>query len=94
MREITAEAVRAEVEEAVKAILAASGNTSEPSPDAALADIGMTSIDMVNLMMDVEARFDLMIPAEYLTPERFRSVSSVQKMILELVGGDGLADVA
>ncbi|MFN0264044.1 phosphopantetheine-binding protein [Tepidamorphus sp. 3E244] len=94
MREYSVGGVRADVTGMVEAILAANGNTTDVVPDATLAEIGMTSIDMVNLMMDVEARYDMMIPAEYLTPEHFRSVSTIQEMIVELLTKDGLAKVA
>lgn len=86
--------VRAAVLEMVEAILAKSGNAGQVDCDAALADAGMTSMDMVNLMMDLEARFDLMIPAECLTPDRFRSVSSIAAMICSLGEGGSFAHVA
>jgi acyl carrier protein len=42
-----------------------------------LVDIGLSSIDLVNLMLAVEAEFDLTIPQSELTVENFRSISTV-----------------
>ena len=84
MQNILAENVRGEVEGLVRAILAASGGEKPVSPEKSLVEIGLTSVDMMNLMLGVEARFNMMIPAEYLTPEHFHSVSSVEQMINKL----------
>jgi acyl carrier protein len=84
MQNLSAEIVRGEVEGLVKSILAASGGEKAVSPEKSLVEIGMTSVDMMNLMLGVEARFNMMIPAEYLTPEHFHSMSSVEQMIAKL----------
>jgi len=94
MPAFTMETVRAEIEGLVRELLANAGFKGELTPDAALAELGMTSMDMVNLMLGVEARFDVMIPAEFLTPEHFRSVASVERMISGLLGVEALARVA
>jgi acyl carrier protein len=49
-----------------------------------LTDIGLSSIDMVNLMLAVEAEFDIMIPPADITPQNFRSVASIEAMIARL----------
>ena len=46
-----------------------------------LVDIGLSSIDLVNLMLAVEAEFDLTIPQSELTVENFRSVSTIIKLV-------------
>lgn len=76
--------VRSEIETLVQSILAANGCTIEIAPERGLAEIGLTSMDMMNLMLGVEAKFDMMIPAEYLTPENFHSVASMEKMMTAL----------
>jgi acyl carrier protein len=48
-----------------------------------LVDIGLTSMDMVNLMLSVEAEFDFTIPQVEITPENFQSVGSLQRMIVQ-----------
>jgi acyl carrier protein len=49
-----------------------------------LTDIGLSSIDMVNLMLAVEAEFDIMIPPTDITPQNFRSVASIEAMVARL----------
>jgi acyl carrier protein len=40
-------------------------------------------MDMVNLMLGVEAEFDFMIPQEQITPENFQSVQTLERLIAE-----------
>ena len=42
---------------------------------------------MVNLMLAIEAEFDLMIPASEITPANFRSVSTIETLILSVRPG-------
>ncbi len=52
--------------------------------DAEFAAIGLTSMDMVNLMLAVEAEFDMTIPASDITPENFRSVATIERLLEKL----------
>jgi acyl carrier protein len=69
----------------VEQILA--GNSVIKSVDAedGLTEIGLTSIDMVNLMLAVEAEFDIMIPQSDITPENFRSIAAIEALVAKLV---------
>jgi acyl carrier protein len=51
-----------------------------------LIDIGLSSIDLVNLMLAVEAEFDLTIPQSELTIENFQSISAIIAMLNRLAG--------
>jgi len=51
---------------------------------APLTDAGFTSVDMVKIMLEVEAEFDLMIPQPDITPENFRSAGSIAAMLRRL----------
>lgn len=46
-----------------------------------LGEAGLTSLDMVNLMLAVEAEFDLEIPQEEMTPENFRSIETIERLV-------------
>jgi acyl carrier protein len=46
-----------------------------------LVDVGLTSMDMVNLMLGVESEFDFTIPQSQITPENFQSVKTLERMI-------------
>ena len=52
---------------------------------ARLAELGMSSIKMVNLMLAVETEFDLTIPQGDITPENFRSVATVEALLARLL---------
>ncbi len=58
---------------------------NRPLPiDARLADLGMSSLKMVNLMLALEVQFDVSIPQEEITPENFASITSVEAVIVRL----------
>jgi acyl carrier protein len=46
-----------------------------------LREAGLTSLDMVNLMLAVEAEFDIVIPEAQMTPENFRSIDAIQALV-------------
>jgi acyl carrier protein len=66
----------------VKAILEQNSIASEVQPETRLVDAGLTSMDMVNLMLGVEAEFDFTIPQSEITPENFQSVKTLELMIV------------
>ena len=66
----------------VKSILQQNSITAEIGPDSRLVDAGLTSMDMVNLMLGVEAEFDFTIPQSEITPENFQSVETLRRMIV------------
>ena len=51
----------------VRTILEQNAIAAEVRADSRLVDIGLTSIDMVNLMLAVEAEFDFTIPQDQIT---------------------------
>ena len=65
----------------VKSILEQNAIAAEVTPSAKLVDIGLTSMDMVNLMLGVEAEFDFTIPQAEITPENFQSVETLERMV-------------
>jgi acyl carrier protein len=50
-----------------------------------LREAGLTSLDMVNLMLAVEAEFDVFIPEAQMTPDNFRSVDAIRAVVSGLV---------
>ena len=65
----------------VRGILEQNSMSAELATDAPLVDIGLTSMDMVNLMLGVEAEFDFTIPQDKITPENFQSVMTLERMV-------------
>ena len=66
----------------VQSILKQNAIAAEVHPESRLVDVGLTSMDMVNLMLSVEAEFDFTIPQDQITPENFRSVKTLELMIV------------
>lgn len=67
----------------VTSILEGNSLTADVTPAARLVDIGLTSMDMVNLMLGVEAEFDFTIPQSEITPDNFQSVATLQRMVMD-----------
>ncbi|MGL9618828.1 phosphopantetheine-binding protein [Bradyrhizobium sp. U531] len=65
----------------VKGILEQNSLSADITPQAKLVDAGLTSMDMVNLMLGVEAEFDFTIPQSEITPENFQSVETLERMV-------------
>jgi acyl carrier protein len=65
----------------VKSILEQNAITAPLSPATLLVDVGLTSMDMVNLMLAVEAEFDFTIPQSEITPENFQSVETLTRLV-------------
>ena len=50
-------------------------------PEDNLRDVGITSLDMVNIVLQVESACDVTIPDREITPANFRSVAAIDKLI-------------
>ncbi|HEV2158283.1 phosphopantetheine-binding protein [Bradyrhizobium sp.] len=73
--------VRDRIIKLVKGILEQNSLTADVMPQTKLVDAGLTSMDMVNLMLGVEAEFDFTIPQSEITPENFQSVETLERMV-------------
>ncbi len=54
------------------------------SPDQDLETLGLTSVGMVNLMLSIEAEFDVTIPPAKLAPANFRTIARVEALMRDL----------
>jgi acyl carrier protein len=52
--------------------------------DDDLSASGLSSLDTVNLMLAVEAEFDLKIPDRKMTPSNFRSIACITQLVQDL----------
>jgi acyl carrier protein len=57
------------------------GGAPSPSATQNLREAGLTSLDMVNLMLAVEAEFDIEIPQEAMTPENFDTIAAIAALV-------------
>jgi acyl carrier protein len=74
--------VRGRILDLVKAILKQNAIAVEVDPESRLVNVGLTSMDMVSLMLGVEAEFDFTIPQSEITPENFQSVETLELLIV------------
>jgi acyl carrier protein len=53
-----------------------------------LSECGLSSLDLVNLMLAVETEFDIKIPDRDMTPSNFRSIAQIDKLVGALLRSD------
>ena len=53
-------------------------------PDDDLSAGGLSSLDLVNLMLSVETEFDIKIPDRDMTPTNFRSIARIDALLCTL----------
>jgi acyl carrier protein len=54
-------------------------------PDDVLTECGLSSLDIVNLMLAVEVEFEVKIPDRDMTPSNFRSIAQVDRLVCALL---------
>jgi acyl carrier protein len=57
------------------------GVTTIPGSTDNLRDAGLTSLDMVNLMLAIEAEFDIEIPQSAMTPDNFDTIAAMDSLV-------------
>ena len=65
---------------AVKMLLKRGVNTVPGAKDN-LREAGLTSLDMVNIMLAVEAEFDIEIPQSAMTPDNFDTIAAMVSLV-------------
>lgn len=74
----------ADVTELVRRILSERSIAGEVTEQADLRDVGLTSLDMVDLVLSVECAFNLRIPEAQITPANFRSIAAIDALLSRL----------
>ncbi|MFT4278470.1 MAG: phosphopantetheine-binding protein [Rhodopseudomonas sp.] len=82
MQATSSTAVESRILALVESILAQNGLAGGIKRDTRFSDAGLTSMEMVNLMLAIEAEFDMTLPQSEITPENFSSVETVARLIL------------
>jgi acyl carrier protein len=57
------------------------GCKPDPAPHENLRDAGLTSLDMVNLVLAIEMEFDIEVPQEAMTPENFDTIAAIEALL-------------
>ncbi|HKC34200.1 MAG TPA: phosphopantetheine-binding protein [Xanthobacteraceae bacterium] len=68
----------------VRRILAERAIDRPFSADDDLREVGLTSLDLVNLVLAVESELAVSIPERDITPANFRSVSTIEALVTAL----------
>ena len=74
------------VTELVRRMLSERSIAGELTEEADLREVGLTSLDMVDLVLSVERVFDLQIPEAQITPANFRSIATIDALLDTLRG--------
>jgi acyl carrier protein len=69
---------------AVRRLLADRGITRPFTAQEDLREVGLTSLDMVNLVLAIEAELAVSIPEAEITPANFRSVATIEALVTRL----------
>lgn len=69
----------------VQRLLAERSVSRAVAADEDLRAAGLTSLDMVNLVLTIEAEFNVNIPEEDITPANFRSIAAISSLVNALL---------
>ena len=72
---------RERITAAVRRLLADRTITRAFTAQEDLRDVGLTSLDMVNLVLAVESELGVAIPEAEITPANFRSVATIEALV-------------
>ncbi len=86
MLDAAAPNTRCRVAELARRLLAKHGIERAVADDDDLSESGLSSLDIVNLMLAVESEFDLKIPERDMRPVNFRSVARIEALVASLMG--------
>ncbi|HXQ47726.1 MAG TPA: phosphopantetheine-binding protein [Caulobacteraceae bacterium] len=77
---------RAQIAAIVEALLVRKKARADVGIDEDLLDCGLTSLDMVNLMLAVEDEFGIEIPQSQMTPDNFRTIAAIDRLVYLVAG--------
>jgi acyl carrier protein len=72
----------------VRELLAKRSIDKSVGQDDSLTEIGLSSLDIVNLMLGVEVEFAIKIPDREMTPTNFRSIAQIDRLVSKLLDAD------
>jgi acyl carrier protein len=74
------------VGDVVRKVLDARSIAQTVLPHEDLREVGLTSLDMVSLVLSVESEFGIKIPEREITPTNFRSIATIETLVARLRG--------
>jgi len=79
-------ATKDRIAELVRRLLAKQGLDRPVGDDDDLAERGLSSADLVSLMLSVEEEFRIAIPESEMRPTHFRSIAGIEALVQALQG--------
>lgn len=87
MSESNTDTVEARIAGVVRRLLAEHSIDHVPGPEQDLRLAGLTSLDMVGLVLSVEEELNVLVPENGITPSNFRSIGSIARLVSSLRKG-------
>jgi acyl carrier protein len=84
MSDVNARSVDDRIAGVVRRLLADHAIDRAVGPDDDLRQAGLSSLDMVSLVLSIEEEFDLMVPELNIMPSNFRSISAIGRLVASL----------
>jgi len=81
MSDLNDGSARDQIASLVQGLLVKRSGFVELSAEQNLTDAGLTSLDMVNLMLSIEDLFGIEIPQKRMTPANFRSIAAIEQLV-------------
>jgi acyl carrier protein len=69
------------IAEIVKSLLPPQTTHSQIMSDTDLRRVGLSSLDMVKVILSLEREFDVSVPDAQITPANFRTIASIETLI-------------
>jgi len=58
----------------------------ELPPEASLRELGLNSMNAINLLLEIEEEFGVVVPDELLVADTFQSLTALESVIASLLG--------
>jgi acyl carrier protein len=78
---LAASSVRDRITAIARQMLARRGVAASPGPQDNLREAGLTSLDMVNLVLTIEAEFNIEIPQSAMTADNFDTIAAIDVLV-------------
>jgi acyl carrier protein len=85
MPNLSGDSPEARVGSVVRRLLAERALSAAIQPEDDLRAAGLTSLDMISLVLAVEAEFGLLVPETQIKPENFQSVIAISTLVSALL---------
>jgi acyl carrier protein len=85
MTEMLSHSILARVTAVVQRLLMERSLNTDVTPESALLNSGLTSIDMVNLVLSVEAEFDLTFAEKDMNARNFGTIATIEQLVSSMV---------